>query len=59
VPGAFCCRDFQMLLQLDLLAFHQNLNSMDGPLCVLAEAPRQYQALLEVAEPIASRLDVY
>jgi hypothetical protein len=27
---------------------------MDGPLCVLADPPRQYQALLEVSQSVAS-----
>ena len=31
---------------------------MDGPLCVLADAPRQYQALLEVSQSIASHRDL-
>jgi formate hydrogenlyase transcriptional activator len=31
---------------------------MDGPLCVLADAPRQYQALLEVAQSVASHRDL-
>jgi len=30
---------------------------MDGPLCVLADAPRQYQALLEVSQSIVSHRD--
>jgi formate hydrogenlyase transcriptional activator len=33
-------------------------NTMDGPLCVLADAPRQYQALLEVSQSIASHRDL-
>jgi len=43
---------------LHLSAFCNNLNSMDGPLCVLADAPRQYQALLEVSQSIASHRDL-
>jgi formate hydrogenlyase transcriptional activator len=31
---------------------------MDGPLCVLADAPRQFQALLEVSQSIASHRDL-
>ena len=31
---------------------------MDGPLCVLGDAPRQYQALLEVAQSVASQRDL-
>jgi formate hydrogenlyase transcriptional activator len=31
---------------------------MDGPLCVLADAPRQYQALLEVSQSVASHRDL-
>jgi formate hydrogenlyase transcriptional activator len=31
---------------------------MDGPLCVLADAPRQYQALLEVSQSIALHRDL-
>jgi formate hydrogenlyase transcriptional activator len=31
---------------------------MDGPQCVLADAPRQYQALLEVSQSIASHRDL-
>ena len=31
---------------------------MDGPLCTLADAPRQYQALLEVSQSIASHRDL-
>jgi len=43
---------------LQLLAFYNKLNSMDGPLCALADAPRQYQALLEVSQSIASHRDL-
>jgi hypothetical protein len=31
---------------------------MDGPLCVLADASRQYQALLEVSQSVASHRDL-
>ena len=31
---------------------------MDGPLCVLADPPRQYQALLEVSQSVASHRDL-
>jgi formate hydrogenlyase transcriptional activator len=31
---------------------------MDGPICVLADAPRQYQALLEVSQSITSHRDL-
>jgi len=31
---------------------------MDGPLCVLADAPRQYQALLEVSQSISAHRDL-
>jgi formate hydrogenlyase transcriptional activator len=31
---------------------------MDGPICALADAPRQYQALLEVSHSIASHRDL-
>ena len=44
--------------RLHLSAFYNNLNSMDGPLCVLADAPRQYQALLEVSQSVASHRDL-
>ena len=43
---------------LQLAAFCNKLNSMDGLLCVLADAPRQYQALLEVSQSIASHRDL-
>ncbi len=43
---------------LHLSAFCNNLNSMDEPFCVLADAPRQYQALLEVSQSIASHRDL-
>src|SRR6266849_6800876 len=31
---------------------------MDGPVCVLADAPRQYQTLLELSQSIASQRDL-
>ena len=31
---------------------------MDGPLCALADAPRQYQALLEVSQSVAAHRDL-
>ena len=31
---------------------------MDGPICVLADAPRQYQALLEVSQSVTSHRDL-
>jgi hypothetical protein len=31
---------------------------MDGPLCVLADAPRQYQVLLEVSQSVAAQRDL-
>ena len=31
---------------------------MDGPLCTLADAPRQYQALLDVSQSVASHRDL-
>ena len=48
-------RDF---FSLQLPAFCNNLNSMDGPLCALADASRQYQALLEVSQSVASHRDL-
>lgn len=42
---------------LHLPAFCNNLNSMDGPLWVFADAPRQYQAVLEGSQPVASHRD--
>ena len=49
---------FELSTSLHLPAFYNNLNIMDGPLCPLADAPRQYQALLEVAQSVASHRDL-
>jgi formate hydrogenlyase transcriptional activator len=50
--------DVTQLPSLQLLAFRNNLNRMDGPLCALAGAPRQYQALLEVSQSVAAHRDL-
>ena len=45
-------------VEVHLPALCRNLNNMAAPFCVLADAPRQYQALLEVSEAIALHRDL-
>jgi formate hydrogenlyase transcriptional activator len=47
-----------MNVGLHLPAFYNNLNTMDGPLCAPGDVPRQYQALLEVSQSVASQRDL-